>query len=66
MESLLLAHAITEVLKPASGVSIPLLHSNVFPGGGKAPHSWETRVGGEAVGYVLDEAPGIGISSPAY
>jgi len=49
-----------------SGVSIPLLHSYVFPGGGKAPHP-----GGHAwlmttVGYVLGAGAGIGISSLAY
>ena len=50
----------------ASGVSIPLLHSYVFPGGGKAPH-----VGGHAwlvsaVGYVLGTGAGVGLASLAY
>ena len=50
----------------ASGVSVPLLHSYVFPGGGKARHP-----GGHAwlvttVGYLLGTGAGIGLSSLAY
>ncbi len=50
----------------ASGVSVPLLHSYVFPGGERAPlpggHAWLVT----AVGYVLGTGAGIGISSLAF
>lgn len=50
----------------ASGVSIPLLHSYVFPGGGQAPrpsgHAWlET-----AAGYLVGAGVGVGLASVAY
>ena len=50
----------------ASGVSVPLLHSYVFPGGGRAP-----RPGGQAwlvtaAAYVLGTGAGIGLSSLAF
>ena len=49
-----------------SGVSIPLLHSYVFPGGGKAPHPGGHQWLVTAVGYALGAGAGIGISSLAY
>jgi membrane-associated phospholipid phosphatase len=49
-----------------SGVSIPLLHSYVFPGGGKAPHPGGHEWLMTAVGYALGTGAGIGISSLAY
>ena len=50
----------------ASGVSIPLLHSYVFPGGRQAPHppghAWlET-----AAGYLVGAGVGVGLASVAY
>ncbi|MFL5532857.1 MAG: phosphatase PAP2 family protein [Gemmatimonadales bacterium] len=50
----------------ASGVSIPLLHSYVLPGGGKTPHSGGHAWLMSAVGYVLGAGAGIGLSSLAY
>ncbi len=49
-----------------SGVSIPLLHSYVFPGGGKAPHPGGHEWLVTAVGYVLGAGAGIGIANLAY
>ena len=49
-----------------SGVSIPLLHSYVFPGGGKAPHPGGHAWLMSAVGYVLGAGAGIGLSGLAY
>jgi membrane-associated phospholipid phosphatase len=50
----------------ASGVSVPLLHSYVFPSGGRAPrpggHAWLVT----AVGYVLGTGAGVVLSSLAY
>jgi membrane-associated phospholipid phosphatase len=50
----------------ASGVSVPLLHSYVLPGGGRAPrpegHAWLVT----AVGYVLGTGAGVALSSLAY
>ncbi len=50
----------------ASGVTIPLLHSYVFPGGGTAPHPGGHEWLITAVGYALGAGAGIGISSLAY
>jgi membrane-associated phospholipid phosphatase len=50
----------------ASGVTIPLLHSYVLPGGGKAPHPGGHEWLMTAVGYALGAGAGIGISSLAY
>jgi membrane-associated phospholipid phosphatase len=50
----------------ASGVTIPLLHSYVFPGGGTAPHPGGHEWLMTAVGYALGAGAGIGISSLAY
>jgi membrane-associated phospholipid phosphatase len=50
----------------ASGVSVPLLHSYVFPGGGKTPHPGGHAWLMSAVGYVLGAGAGIGLSSLAY
>ena len=50
----------------ASGVSVPLLHSYLFPGGGRAPHprghAWLVT----AAGYVLGTGAGVGLASLAY
>jgi membrane-associated phospholipid phosphatase len=50
----------------ASGVSVPLLHSYVFPGGGRAPHPGGHEWLVTAAGYVLGAGAGIGLSSLAY
>ena len=50
----------------ASGVTIPLLHSYVFPGGGTAPHPGGHEWLMTAVGYAVGAGAGIGISSLAY
>jgi len=50
----------------ASGVSIPLLHRYVFPGGGKGPHPGGHEWLVTTVGYLLGTGAGIGISSLAY
>ena len=47
----------------ASGVSVPLLHSYVFPGGGRAPHPGGHAWLVTAAGYVLGTGVGIGLSS---
>jgi membrane-associated phospholipid phosphatase len=49
-----------------SGVSIPLLHNYVLPGGGTAPHPGGHQWLVTAVGYALGAGAGIGISSLAY
>ncbi len=50
----------------ASGVSVPLLHTYVFPGDGRAPrpggHAWLVT----AAGYVLGTGAGIGLSRLAF
>ena len=50
----------------ASGVSVPLLHSYVFPGGGRAPHPGGHAWLVTAAGYVLGTGAGIGLSSLAF
>jgi membrane-associated phospholipid phosphatase len=50
----------------ASGVSIPLLHSYVFPGGARAPHPEGHEWLVMTIGYLLGTGAGIGISSLAY
>jgi membrane-associated phospholipid phosphatase len=50
----------------ASGVSVPLLHSYVFPGGGRAPHPGGHAWLVTAAGYVLGTAAGVGLGSVAY
>ena len=50
----------------ASGVSVPLLHSYVFPGGGRAPHPGGHAWLVTAAGYVLGTAAGVGLASVAY
>ena len=50
----------------ASGVAIPVLHSYVLPGGGKAPHPGGHAWLVSAVGYVLGAGAGVGLSSLAY
>ena len=47
----------------ASGVSVPLLHSYLFPGGGHAPHPGGHAWLVTAAGYVLGTGAGIGLSS---
>jgi len=50
----------------ASGVSVPLLHSYVLPGGGRAPHPAAHAWLVTAAGYVLGAGAGIGLSSLAF
>lgn len=50
----------------ASGVSVPLLHSYVFPGGGRAPHPGGHAWLVTAAGYVLGTGAGVGLSSLAF
>jgi len=50
----------------ASGVTVPLLHSYVFPGGGRAPHPGGQAWLETAAGYVLGTAAGVGLASVAY
>jgi len=50
----------------ASGVTVPLLHSYVFPGGGRAPHPGGHAWLETAAGYVLGTAAGVGLASVAY
>ena len=50
----------------ASGVSVPLLHSYVLPGGGRAPHPGGHAWLLTAAGYVLGTGAGVGLSSLAY
>jgi membrane-associated phospholipid phosphatase len=50
----------------ASGITVPLLHRYVFPGGqaasGPSGHAWLDA----AVGYLLGVGAGVGLSSLAY
>jgi len=50
----------------ASGVTVPLLHSYVFPGGGRAPHPGGHAWLVTAAGYVVGTAAGVGLASLAY
>ncbi len=50
----------------ASGVSVPLLHSYVFPGGGHGPHPGGHAWLVTAAGYLLGTGAGVGLSSLAY
>jgi membrane-associated phospholipid phosphatase len=50
----------------ASGVSVPLLHSYVLPGGGKAPHPGGHDWLVTAAGYVVGTGAGVGLAALAY
>jgi membrane-associated phospholipid phosphatase len=50
----------------ASGVTVPLLHSYVFPGGGHSPHPGGHAWLETAVGYLVGTGAGVGIASVAY
>jgi membrane-associated phospholipid phosphatase len=50
----------------ASGVSVPLLHSYVFPGGQKASHPGGHDWLVTAAGYVLGTGAGVGLAALAY
>jgi membrane-associated phospholipid phosphatase len=50
----------------ASGVSVPLLHRYVFPGGRRAPHPGGHAWLVTAAGWVLGTGAGVGLSSLAY
>jgi membrane-associated phospholipid phosphatase len=50
----------------ASGVSVPLLHRYVFPGGRRAAHPGGHAWLVTAAGYVLGAGAGVGLASLAY
>jgi membrane-associated phospholipid phosphatase len=50
----------------ASGVTVPLLHSYVFPGGAKAPHPGGHDWLLTAAGYVVGTGAGVGLAALAY
>jgi membrane-associated phospholipid phosphatase len=50
----------------ASGVSVPLLHSYVFPGGQKAPHPGGHDWLVTAAGFVVGTGAGVGLAALAY
>jgi len=50
----------------ASGVTVPLLHSYVLPGGGRAPHPGGHAWLVTAAGYLVGTGAGVGLASLAY